>query len=1092
LGIKPGKIFVSTMSRVGIPTSRTKIVIPALRPDILRRGRLLALFDDLLEKKLFIIVAPAGYGKTSLLVNFARQSAMPVCWLSLDALDQYPQRFFTYLIAALAERFPNFGKRSNAVLRTITSFEQDSERLLSSLINETHDLIKEHFTLILDDYHLVDSISPIRDMFSRFISLVGENCHVILAARHLPTLTELALMVARQQVSGFDFEDLAFRSNEIHSLFEQKYGVKLASQTVEELVRQTEGWITGLHLLGSEVTRGMADPSMNASRARQTQVAQLTGVGLSMYLDQQVLSQQPPELRQFLLKTSLLEEFDAGLCETVFGAGDWKNLLETVRRNNLFVLPVGPQGKWLRYHHLFGEFLQERIRQETPETADAIMKRLAEVCEERGEWEKTYALIRQQGDPEVLAGLIERIGASVLMNEHLVTLQSWLDDLPAALFEKRPALLSLKGSLLATMGDGRAALPLHDRAIVLFQNTSDQPGLPLALVRRAAARRIVGDYSGAVQDADEVLRLGENSPVLKTDIAEAARFRGISLFRLGQVEAAVASLEDSLQRYETLGEVVSIARLQMDLGWVCQATGKIAAATHYYQKALAEWKRENSLYSQAYALNNLAVLHYMQGDYESSVKTLEEGLVIARQGGFRWQEAMQLASLGDILSDLDEYESAHQIYVTATELAQQVSYQFLLNYLYLVQARLARLRGELREAHSHLQEVRSLIQATGSNYELGLLNFESGCLSLAEAKLPSALSELHTALDQFQQGNLQAEADWTRAWLAAAFARSGDKTAAREQLHIVLRTLSQNKGDVPLVHMLRHAVPLLASLQKDPESSRVFRHIARAEERLPVLRRKLRSMLLKAAPLQSSRLVIQALGKPQVRLNGKVVTLSEWQTLSVRDLFFYFLSADHPLSKEEIGEILWPDIDPERLKLRFKNNLYRLRHALGQDVINFENYHYSFNRTLDYQYDIEEFEMHLEQVRKAGKVEDKITHLLAVDKLWRGPYLQGVSADWAWPESQRLEFLYLEAMQQLAGLQRQAGDLTSALHICQRALEVNPCLEELHQLAMCLHADRGDQLAVIWQYQACRDALQSRLGETPSEETQILYQRLIA
>jgi LuxR family maltose regulon positive regulatory protein len=1081
------------MSRIGIPTSRTKIVIPALRSDILRRGRLLALFDDLLEKKLFIIVAPAGYGKTSLLVNFARQSEMPVCWLSLDALDQYPQRFFTYLIAALAERFPNFGKRSNAVLRTITSFEQDSERLLSSLINETNDRIKEHFTLILDDYHLVDSITPIRDMFSRFISLVGENCHVILAARHLPTLPELTLMVARQQVGGFDFEELAFRSNEIHSLFEQMYGVKLASKTVDELVRQTEGWITGLNLLVSEATRGMADPSINASRGKQTRVAHLTGVDLSMYLDQQVLSQQPPELRQFLLKTSLLEEFDASLCDMVFGAGDWKNLLETVRRNNLFVLPVGPQGKWLRYHHLFGEFLQERIHQDAPETASTILARLAQVHEEQGEWEKAHSLIRQQGNPEVLAGLVERSGMFMLMREHLVTLQSWLDDLPAALLEKRPALLSLKGSLLATMGDGRAALPLHDRAIAMFQEASDQSGLPLALVRRAAARRIVGDYAGSVQDADEVLRLGEKSAALKSEMAEAARFRGTSLFRLGRVEDAVASLEDSLQRYEALGEAVSIARLQMDLGWVCQATGKISAAARCYQKALAEWKQENSLYSQAYALNNLAVLYYVQGDYETSVKTLEEGLVVARQGGFRWQEAMLLASLGDILSDLDEYESARQVYASATGLAQQVSYQFLLNYLSLVQARLARLRGELREAHSHLQEVRSLILATGSNYEAGLLNFESGCLSVAESRFQPATPELESALEQFQQGNLPAEADWTRAWLAAALAGSGKKGEAREQLHILLRSLlAHGKGDPPLVHMLRHAIPWLTSLQKDPESSRVFRHVSRAEERLPALRRKLRSMLLKAAPLQSSRLAIHALGKPQVRVNGKVVTLSEWQTLSVRDLFFFFLSAAHPLSKEETGEILWPDIDPERLKLRFKNNLYRLRHALGQDVITFENNAYSFNRTLDYQYDIEEFEMHLEQVKKAGKVEDKITHLLAVDKLWRGPYLQGVSADWAWAESQRLEFLYMEAMQQLAEFQRQAGDQAAALQTCQRALEVNPCLEELHRLAMCLHADRGDQLAVIWQYQACRDALQSKLGETPSEETQTLYQRLIA
>ena len=281
------------MLTTGIPISRTKVVVPALRPEVLHRARLLALFDYLLEKKLIIMTAPAGYGKTSLLVDFARQSEMPVCWLSLDALDQDPQRFIAYLIAALAERFPNFGKRSSSVLRSVTSFEQDSERLLSSLVNEMEDRIDEHFVLVVDDYHFVDFIQPIRDLFSRFISLAGENCHVILASRRLPTLPDITLMVARQQVSGFDLEELAFRPDEIRALFEKNYGFKMADEVAEELVRQTEGWITGLHLSATEVAREAPDrlpPRLWASRMH---AARATGVDLAVYLDQQVLSQQP-------------------------------------------------------------------------------------------------------------------------------------------------------------------------------------------------------------------------------------------------------------------------------------------------------------------------------------------------------------------------------------------------------------------------------------------------------------------------------------------------------------------------------------------------------------------------------------------------------------------------------------------------------------------------------------------------------------------------------------------------------------------------------------------------------------------------------
>ena len=1070
--------------------SKTKIAIPGSRPEILHRARLLTLFDDILDRRLTIITAPAGYGKTSLLVDFARQSEMPVCWLSLDNLDKDPQRFIAYLIASLAERFPHFGKRSNSVLKTVTSFEQDSERLLSSLINELEEKVGEHFVLVVDDYHFVDSIPHIRDLFSRFVSLVSENCHVILASRRLPTLPDITLMVARQQVSGFDFEELAFRPDEIRTLFEMNYGVKLDEEAINELVRQTEGWITGLHLSAPEVAVSEPGSSGATLRANRTRTARASGVDLARYLDQQVLSQQPSELRQFLLQTSLLEEFDTDLCEAVLGAGDWKNLLETVKRNSLFVLPVGSNGKWLRYHHLFGEFLQERILQESPETAHTILARLASVYEERHEWEKAYALTRQLGSPDALAGLIERGGSFVLVSEHLITLQSWLDEFPAAMLKKYPALISLKGAFLCGLGDGRAALPLLDRAIAMFQDTNDLPGLPLTYVRRAAARRLVGDYAGAVQDADEALRLSESAPDHEHIRAEAQRFKGFCLFRVGQVDEAVASLEDSLRRYERLGDTDCIARLQMELGWVSQATGKYAAAARFYQKALGEWKRENNMYSQVNALNNLAGLYYIQGDYESAVKTLEEGLAYARQSGFHWQEALLLASLGDVLSDIDEYESAHQIYATALRLAQQVSYQFLVNYLLLVQARLARLQGRFQEAHSHLKEARPLIQSAGSNYELGLLHLEIGCLSLAEANLQPARSELQIAHDQFQSGNLTAEADWSRVWLAAAINGSGDGAIGRVHLRTVMTALSQHTGDTPLVHMLRHATPWLEDLQSDPEIEPLSKRIIQAEQHLPTLRKRLRR-LLKAVPLQTSRLTIQALGKPQVRINGKVVTLSQWQTLSVRDLFFYFMLSSRPVTKDEIGETLWPGIDPAQLKLRFKNNLYRLRRALGQDAILYENNLYFFNRHLDYEYDVEEFDTHLAQAKVAEKDEIKIVHLRAVAKLWHGPYVQDMDANWAWPERQRLEHACLEALRQLAELYAKSGDRESALQTCQRALEVNSCLEDFHRLAMRLHADRGDRLAVIWQYQACRTALQTELDVTPSEETQALYQRLI-
>ncbi len=156
-----------------IPISRTKIIVPERRSDFLSRKRLLALMYQLVDKKLTLISAPAGYGKTSALIDFAHQSDLPVCWLSLDTLDKDPQRFIGYFIAALSQCFSSFGVQAESLLTKITSFESvQMEGLVVTLVNDLYEHAREHFVVILDDYHLVDYVEEIQHFINRFVQLV--------------------------------------------------------------------------------------------------------------------------------------------------------------------------------------------------------------------------------------------------------------------------------------------------------------------------------------------------------------------------------------------------------------------------------------------------------------------------------------------------------------------------------------------------------------------------------------------------------------------------------------------------------------------------------------------------------------------------------------------------------------------------------------------------------------------------------------------------------------------------------------------------------------------------------------------------------
>ena len=238
----------------------------------------------------------------------------------------------------------------------------------------------------------------------------------------------------------------------------------------------------------------------------------------------------------------------------------------------------------------------------------------------------------------------------------------------------------------------------------------------------------LNDITESLHDADEVLRLSENKPELQAVYAEAERFKGISLHHLGQIAEAARVQEDALQRYQRLGEEQRAVWVWMELGMTYRASGNYLAARDAYEHALTELRRENNLPSQADVLNSLGVLYHDQGEYEQAVRAFETGLECARYSGSLWQESFLLASLGDTYTDLDEYESANQAYLHAAQVAQRVGFQFLTNYLSLAQARLARLRGQVKEAHRHLLEIESLVRAAGSNFESGLFHLERGCL----------------------------------------------------------------------------------------------------------------------------------------------------------------------------------------------------------------------------------------------------------------------------------------------------------------------------------------------------------------------------
>lgn len=1072
-----------------LPISKTKITPPQRRAGLLSRPRLIETLHTLLNKKLVLVSAPAGYGKTSLLIDFVSSSEIPICWLSLDILDQEPQRFLSYLLACLRERFPGFGAESLALLNSMASIERENERLAVILTNEIFQDIREHFAIVLDDYQFIDPIPSLRLFINRFIQLVGEHCHLVLVSRILPALPDLHLLVARDQVGGLGLEDLAFLPDEIQVLFAQNAKQPISRKEAETLAEETDGWITSISLT-----------SLSFGKSPKTPAAR-TGIELYDYFAREVLDKQTPSMREFLLVTSLFEEVDLEICEAALDPllpelrSEWRALFSAVQKNNLFAIPMGKETGSFRYHHLFQDYLQAILQEENPEIIREAMRLLAVYYEKRQDWEKAHHIHEHNGDLDALVKLLEICGTYLIRNGRIAMLGDWLDRLPVFLLRRNPRLLSLQGVVAYTRGETQAGISLLTQAEKSQRSETALEDLAVTLVRRAAAFRDSGEYARALSDAEEAITIAsrlENQHA-QYNLAAALRVKGMALFRLGRTAESVEWLENSLSLFSALNDQNYIPILEMELGAVHNVLGENEVAVKFYLSALKTWEASGNLGWQATLMNNLGVLYHQVGEYEKAFRAFENAIDCARRSDYVRAQSMALSSLGDLLLDLQELEHARECYAQSLGIATLRQYSFWVFYSEVALARVARLGKQYSTAENLLQDLFTSISLEISAGEEALFRQEYGRLLLETNKPRQAAEELMLAMRLYEQDGRILEINICRLWLAASLFQSGQAETALLHLQDFARAYRTMKETAPLHVAAGQIKDGFDKISLPPELSttlrQVFSRSALLAAKIPALRKKLRQAS-KSAFISQPRLAIHGFGPPQVFLNGKKISLSDWQTRETRDLFFFFLQSS-PQTKEDVAAAFWPDISPARMKMRFKTNMYRLRHAIGQETILFEEERYRFNHDVDYDYDVENFDKLVEQSKTAASVEEKIHLLGAAVALARGPYLSAIDMQWVDAERARLELEYQAALLRLAGLCLESNQPLRAIETCQAALKADPLQEDAYQLSMRAYAALGDGAAIARVYQSCRAVLMDELGVNPSNETEKLYKKLL-
>ena len=595
----------------------TKLLIPPARRHAVLRPRLRERLNTGLQRKLTLVSASAGFGKTTLLGDWLREGGHAAAWLSLDAGDNEPGRFLTYLVSALQAIAPSLG---SGVLAALRSPQPPAlEALLTLLLNELA-AFDQSVLLVLDDLHVI--VEPLLlEALSFVIEHLPPNGHLVIATREDPPLP-LARLRVRDQLIELRAQDLRFTHAEAEAFLHQTMGLRLSSEHVTQLETRTEGWAAGLQLAALSL-RGQADA--------EAFIGAFSGSHPFVwdYLFEEVLERQPETIQTFLLRTSILDRLCGSLCEAVLGEGDGDAMLAQLERANLFLVPLDHERRWYRYHHLFGELL--RKRQSRGDLAD-LHRRASDWYASNGLDLDALHHAAAANDISRAARLVEGNGMPLHFRGAVAPVLSWLATLPPAELDARPSLwVNYASALLfvGRMGDVESRLKAAEAALLgkdADEAIRDLHG-HIASIRATLAVGL-GQPDVILQQSRLALEFlhPHNLPVR----AATSWTLGHAYQRLGDREAAKQAYTEALAQSEALGHAVIILASSIGLGNLHEAENQFERATEIYRRVL-QMAGDSPLPVVCEAHLGLARIACASNDLEGAAQHGQQGLHLARQ-----------------------------------------------------------------------------------------------------------------------------------------------------------------------------------------------------------------------------------------------------------------------------------------------------------------------------------------------------------------------------------------------------------------------------------------------------------------------------
>jgi ATP/maltotriose-dependent transcriptional regulator MalT/DNA-binding SARP family transcriptional activator len=1039
----------------------TRLHIPHV-PGAIDRPRLLESLQSARERRLTLVSAPPGYGKTTLVAQYVQGVSLPVAWHTIEDHERDVPLLDAHARATLEALVPG--------IRELPPAQSHPSHELAALIaNHLRRILTDDILYVIDDLHELEGAPDAEVWLRTLVMLAPPAFHLILISRAIPDLPFVE-MLAHGEVLAIGQEQLQFDEEDTAALARSLHDTHWTEDEVAALTARLQGWPAGIRLALQPLPEAVSAAILGEGAGPEALFAQLA---------RQTLETQLPGLRGFLLAASTLRRISPEICTDALGLADSDIWLNTAWNNQLFIFRAGHD---YVLHILFRSFLQEELRRQDPSKFSQFHRRAAQWFEGRDEIEEAFTHYLAAGDHHQVVDISERVALSYYGQGKLETLLRWRSQMESA----HMVSPRLSYACAIIYGDRYE----YDRAEAELVNVGSVMGA-VAEVQHAFLDQQRGRHKEVIASASHLLELSSNARPLH---ARALRIVGVSYLLLGDATQAAQYLESSVALYRASGGASHVSHALQDLQVAYTRLGRLDDAGRCLQEVVALRRSLGGAGALALALNNLGYYYHQRGDYGQALATYHEGLSAIAQIQDRRAESYLRWSLGDLLRDLGSLDDALGLYSRALDLTSVDDEPRLYCSILVSAAALYRWQQRIHQAISAAEQALAVAQKYNLGFERALARANLWTARAVLDLADEALNELEQAVQELEEQGAWYEILGVLIMRAAVCLLRGDASGAEHTLRQACETAREVGSAQPLVAELFHTPSLGMWLESQPallgtclgEELAHLRDMQKAV-RLPGHREE--PSPLTSQPVYSLRIL--TLGSEAVLRNGQAVPVSQWRGALNRELFLYLLFHGAQ-TREAICAMLWPEADEKQARDSFHTALYQMRQAVGKEVIVFENNGYHLNPSINLWCDAFELERLVHDARLLP------SHDARTEDLWRkavalylGDFLPSVDATWALSSREVMRDDFIEALAGLGECARARRDWPGAIAYYRQALDVDPFREDLHRAIMtCYAIDMGQKKPALDQFESLRKLLEQELGVPPSEDTLSLASQL--